>query len=277
MLKPQETAADEVAAGRVPAQVRRGQILEIATRDGFVSVSRIAESLGVSEMTVRRDLEALQEQGLVDRTFGGAVRRDVYEAEEPAFDRRRRDHGHAKAAIARAAAALVKPRETVGVDVGTTALALAEELTGRNDLRLFTNNLRAAMQLASGRSPVYVPGGQVRDVEMSIVGAAAVAQLRTYFLDRVFIGVSGITETGLYDYSVEDTEVKRTFIEQAEAVVVLCDCSKFDRRSLAFVAALDEIDVLITDQAPPDHLAAALDAAQVQIIVAGAAPAADRR
>ncbi|MDX6805993.1 DeoR/GlpR family DNA-binding transcription regulator [Terrihabitans rhizophilus] len=276
-MKPQEIPTEEAASSRVPAQVRRGQILEIATRNGFVSVSGIAETLGVSEMTVRRDLEALQEQGLVDRTFGGAVRREVYEAEEPAFDRRRRDHGSAKAAIARAAAALVKPRETVGVDVGTTALALAEELTSRADLRLFTNNLRAAMQLGSGRSPVYVPGGQVRDVEMSIVGAAAVAQLRTYFLDRVFIGVSGITEKGLYDYSVEDTEVKRTFIEQAEAVVVLCDSSKFDRRSLAFVGALDEVDVLITDKAPPPHLAAALEAAKVQIIVAGAAPAADRR
>jgi len=163
----------------------------------------------------------------------------------------------------------VNARETVGIDVGTTALALAEELTARSDIRVFTNNLRAAMQLSSGRSPVYVPGGQVRDVELSIVGAAAVAQLKTYYLDRVFIGVSGLTETGFYDYSIEDTEVKRTFIEQAESVVVLCDSSKFDRRSLALVAALHDVDVLITDEPPPPHLAEALDVAGVKIIVSG--------
>lgn len=259
---------------RIPAAVRRSRLLDVVTREGFVAVSRIAEMLGVSEMTVRRDLEMLQEQGFVDRTFGGAVRREIYEAEEPAFDRRRRAFAAAKLAIARRAAALVQPRETVGIDVGSTALALACELSGRNDLRVFTNNLRAAMEMSSGKSPVYVPGGQVREAELSVVGAAAVSQLKTYYLDRVFIGVSGITETGFYDYSIEDTEVKRTFIQQAEKVVVLCDGSKFDRRSLALVAGLEEVDILITDAVPPPHLAHALEQARVQVIVTDGAVAA---
>jgi DeoR/GlpR family transcriptional regulator of sugar metabolism len=260
------------AHGRVPAVTRRTQILDVVARDGFVAVSRISESLGVSEMTVRRDLEVLQEQGLVDRTFGGAVRRAVYEANEPAFDRRRRVNSEAKTAIAKAAAALVNPRETIGIDVGTTALALAEELSTRSDIRVFTNNLRAAMHLSAGGSPVYVPGGQVREAEMSIVGAAAVAQLKTYFLDCVFIGVSGLTEAGFYDYSIEDTEVKRTFIEQAEKVVVLCDSTKFNRRSLALVSEIADIDVLITNEPLPPHLASTFKLADVRIIVAGDEP-----
>jgi len=268
----EQTSLREDTIARRPAAARRSRILEVMARDGFVSVSRIAEILGVSEMTVRRDLEALQEQGLVDRTFGGAVRRSVYETEEPAFDRRRRVNAEAKAAIARAAASLVLPRQTIGIDVGTTALALADELANRPDIRVFTNNLRAAMQLSAHGGQVYLPGGQVREAEMSIVGALAVAQLRSYFLDRVFIGVSGLTETGLYDYSIEDTEVKRTFIEQAEQVVVLCDSTKFDRRSLARVAGVDEIDVLITDEPPPPHLASALDLANVEVIVTGNPP-----
>lgn len=260
------------ASGRIPAVMRRTQILDIITRDGFVSVSGISESLGVSEMTVRRDLETLQEQGLVDRTFGGAVRRPVYETEEPAFERRRRVNSDAKGTIARAAASLILPRETIGVDVGTTALALAGELAERPDIRIFTNNLRAAMQISAHGGQVYLPGGQVRQAEMSIVGALAVAQLRTYFLDRVFIGVSGLTESGFYDYSIEDTEVKRIFIEQAEQVVILCDATKFDKRALARVAAIEEVDVLITDAAPPPHLASALELANVKTIITGAMP-----
>jgi len=271
-----EISSPASATQRLPAAIRRSRLLDVVKRDGFVSVSRIAESLGVSEMTVRRDLEVLQKSGHVDRTFGGAVRREVYDAREPVFDRRRRNHAAAKRAIALSASELVASGETVGIDVGTTALALAGELSGRTDIRVFTNNLRAAMELSGGGSAVYVPGGQVRQSELSIVGAAAVAQLKTFFLDRVFIGVSGITETGLYDYSIEDTEVKRTFIERTERVVVLCDSSKFDRRSLALVAALDEIDVIVTDEAPPSHLRAALEAANVEIMVTGSVDAAEK-
>jgi DeoR family glycerol-3-phosphate regulon repressor len=256
-------------ANRMPAMARQTAILDLVKREGFVSVSRISEGLGVSDMTVRRDLELLQERGLVDRTYGGAVRRGVYETEEPAFERRGRVNAEAKAAIAVAAAALIEPRETVGLDVGTTLLALASELVSRSDIRVFTNNMRAAMAMSGGRSPVYMPGGQVRDAELSIIGAAAVAQLKTYFLDRVFIGVSGLTEAGLFDYSIEDTEVKRAFIEQAEHVVVLCDSSKFDRRSLALVSSLSEIDTLVTDAPPPPHLADALAQAGTNIIVTG--------
>lgn len=271
-----ETSTSAGTAQRLPAAIRRSRLLQVVKRDGFVSVSRIAESLHVSEMTVRRDLAVLQSSGLVDRTFGGAVRREVFEAEEPAFDRRRRAHDSGKRAIARSALTFVSAGETVGIDVGTTALALAEEIAARSDIRVFTNNLRAAIELSGSGAAVYIPGGHVRQGELSVVGAGAVAQLKTFFLDRVFIGVSGITESGLYDYSIEDTEVKRTFIEQAEQVVVLCDSSKFDRRSLALVAALEEIDVLVTDGAPPSHLQAALEAARVEIVVTGSGDAAHK-
>ena len=264
----------EAKPARVPAAARQSQILHAVARDGFVTVSNVAPRLGVSEMTVRRDFGVLEEKGLVSRTHGGAVRREVFDAEEPIFERRRRANAGAKEVVARAAAALVRPGETIGLDVGTTALALAEELGRRSDLRIFTNNLRAAIQLSAGRSPVYLPGGLVRDSELSVVGPAAVAQLRTYFLDRVFIGVSGLIQSGFYDYSLEDCEVKRAFIDQAGQIVVLCDASKFDHRSLALVCALAEVDVLVTDRAPPSHLADALGAADVQVVVGdGGAPA----
>lgn len=258
------------AAGhnRLPAPLRRSEILKILRRDGFASVADISGALGVSEMTVRRDLDALSEDALLERTFGGAMPRDGYDAHEPALERRLTVNAAAKAAIARRGEALIGEGETLGLDVGSTTLALAERLVSRADLRIFTSSLRAAAVLATGRSPVHVPGGEIRAVEMSIVGASAVAFLRGFDLDRTFLGVSGISERGIYDYSVEDTEVKRALIEEAQRVVVLCDSAKFSRRALARIAPLDAIDILITDAPPPPTLAAALDAAGVEVIVA---------
>lgn len=262
------------AAGpsRLPAPLRRSEILKILRRDGFASVADISGALGVSEMTVRRDLDQLSEEALLERTFGGALPRDSYDAHEPEFERRAGLNAAAKAAIARQAETLVAEGETLGLDVGSTTLALAERLAARAGLRIFTSSLRVAAVLGAGRSPVHVPGGEIRPGELSIVGASAVEFLRGFDLDRSFIGVSGISERGIYDYSVEDTEVKRALIAEAQSVVVLCDAAKFERRALARIAPLDAVDILITNAPPPPALAAALSAAGVTVILAEAEP-----
>ncbi len=166
---------------------------------------------------------------------------------------------------------MLRPGEAVGLDVGTTAYEVACRLADVGDFRVFTNNLRAAMRLGDSANRVYLPGGQVRKAEMSVFGSIAVAQLRNYWLDRVFIGVSGLTEAGCFDYSLEDTEVKQVYIERASEVVVVCDSSKFDRVSVVRVCGLDDVDVLITEAMPPPELARALDAAGVRVVVAGEA------
>lgn len=269
-----------IGFGRMPAGARQSLILDVVEMDGFVSVSQIAANLNVSEMTIRRDLVALEERGLLARTHGGAVSaatspREVFDLEEPAFKRRRHRNAREKAAIATAAAQLIGPSETIGLDVGTSTLSLAESIVERGDLRVFTNSLRAAMVLSASKSPVYVLGGEVRNPEQSVVGSRAVGELANYNLDRVFIGVSGLIEAGFFDYSIEDTEVKRAFIERAGQTVILCDSSKFDHRSLARVCDLAGANILITDAPPPPHLAQALQAAHVEVIVAGIA--AERR
>ncbi|MFZ5790828.1 MAG: DeoR/GlpR family DNA-binding transcription regulator [Pseudomonadota bacterium] len=260
------------SAGRLLASARQARIAEIVGQTGFISVIEAAGKLGVSGMTVRRDLEVLESRGLLVRTHGGAVatapdRREVYDAEEPAFERRRRRNATAKAEIAKAAARLVGANETIALDVGTSTLALAEELTARADLRVFTNNLRAAMALSRGRSSVYILGGQLRGPEFAVVGSVATAQVKDYYFDRLFLGVSGITETGLYDYMLEDTEVKRAFLERARQVVVLCDSSKFDHRALARICGLEQAHVLVTDKVPPPHLLRTLEDHRIEIIV----------
>jgi DeoR family glycerol-3-phosphate regulon repressor len=260
----------------LPASARQARLAELLGRAGFVSVAATADLLGVSSMTIRRDLEALESRGLLTRTHGGAIapelrRREVFDAEEPAFERRRRQNAAAKARIAAAAARLVGPGETLALDVGTSVMALASLLVGRAGLRIFTNSLPTAIALTKGPSPVYLLGGQLRAAEMALIGPVATQQAGSYYFDRLFLGVSGVTETGFYDYSLEDTEVKQAFLSRARKVVALCDASKFEHRALARICGLEQCHLVITDAAPPPHLAESLRSARVEIMIASTA------
>jgi len=258
---------------RLPAGARRARLAEIIGREGFVSVAATAGALGVSTMTIRRDLEALESRGVLTRTHGGAVvpevpRPEVFDPEEPAFERRKSKQAAAKARMAAAAARLVAPGETLALDVGTSVLALAGRLAERTDIRIFTNSLPSAIALTKSRSPVYLLGGQLRAPEMAVVGPVATRQIDAYYFDRLFLGVSGVTETGFYDYSLEDTEVKQAFIARARQVVVLCDSSKFGHRALARICGIEQCHRVVTDAAPPARLAASFAAAGLEVIVA---------
>jgi DeoR/GlpR family transcriptional regulator of sugar metabolism len=265
---------EDIAFRRIPAGARHARILGLVNRNGFVSFSEIAESFAVSDMTIRRDLWALEDKGMLQRTHGGAVgvgRREVFDAAEPAFSSRRRQNAAAKAAIARRAAQLIGVRESIGLDVGTSTLALAEEIAGRQDITVFTGSLYAAAVLGRRNCPVHVLGGLLRAPELSVVGPNPIKQIMQFYVDKLFLGVSGVTEAGFFDYSPEDTEIKRAFIEQAERVIVLCDSSKFDHRSVSKVCDLGRAATLVTDSAPPAHLADALARAGVEILIAAAA------
>ena len=268
-----ETEHVETRENRLPAGVRQARLMEALGRSGFVSVAESAQRMGVSSMTIRRDLEALEAQGVLTRTHGGAVaihgrRLEVFDEVEPVFEQRRRRQAGAKARMAAAAAALIGANETIALDVGTSVLALAKELVGRTDLNVFTNNLPAAMTLSAGPSPVYVLGGQLRAPEMAVIGATASDHARNYHFDRAFIGVSGVVESGFYDYSLEDSDVKRAFIARAGQVVALCDSSKFDHRAMARICELRACHVVVTESPPPAHLAQAFRDAGTQVIVA---------
>ena len=254
---------------------RQARILDLLARQGFLTVGDIANATRISEITVRRDLSELALRGALKRTHGGAMalrngQSEIFDAFEPAFDARRRRNSDAKGTIARAAAQLVKPGVTIALDVGTSTLELARCLGDVGEIRVVTNNLRAASLLADSPHAVYVPGGRVRGKELSVYGPNAATQLNDYWFDLAFIGVSGLTEVGLFDYSPEDTEIKRIYIARARQVVVLCDAQKFGHLSMVQVAALNQMHVVVTDAPPPEAIAAALAKAGVRVFVAGA-------
>jgi DeoR family glycerol-3-phosphate regulon repressor len=238
---------------------------------GFVSVADVAREIGISEMTVRRDLEVLERDGLVQRSHGGAVPAPPTSVipTEPSYAARRDLNREAKLRIAGAAAAMVKPEEAIGLDAGSTVAYLAAELAGRDALEIVTNSLQTVLAMPQPILPeVFLLGGRLRSREGSLCGGITRQQLSGHWLDRVFIGVCGMDEHGVYDYSPEDTEVKAVFMQQAKTVTVLCDSSKFGRRSFVRVCGFEAIGSIITDAPLPPDIAAAAAAARVQVIIA---------
>lgn len=248
---------------------RQRRILDEARQEGgFIHVTALAQRLNVSLMTIRRDLIALERAGEVQRTRGGVlVRGSPFALREPPFRQRQNVNPAAKRSIARAAAGLVKPQQSIGVDVGTTTLELCPFLGEISPLFVITSSLPVASGLA-GTTEVHVPGGRVRPNELSLVGSAAAEGIGRFHLDTVFIGVAALDDRGAYDYSFDDTEIKKVMIERAERVVVLCDASKFGRRSTVTVCDLATVSVLVTSAPPGTALAGALEAAGVEVIVA---------
>lgn len=277
-LVPVSSAAEPrgEAVRRMPVELRQAHILEQLRKSGFVSVAEVAASLAVSEMTIRRDLIDLETERRLVRTHGGAIAAEshaahAFDREEPAFEQRLRQNNNAKEAIAAVAASLVGPRQTVALDVGSSTFVLAARLLAFPSIKVFTNSLRIATILGRERRDVYLPGGEVRGDEMSMCGPTAVAQFEQLWFDIAFIGASGLTEAGFFDYSLEDSELKRVYLRRSSRKVLLCDAAKFNHLSLVQVASLDTIDMLITNAAPTGSLADALAQANVEIRIASPA------
>jgi DeoR family glycerol-3-phosphate regulon repressor len=271
---PRRAGGTKGAAGRIGV-TRRNAIETMVAERGALSVAELAACFGVSEMTIRRDLEQLEKRGGIERAHGGALRPAnlPVPAMEPSFVARRDENAAAKSAIARAAAQLAQAGDVVALDVGSSVTALAEVLRARADLGVVTHNLHVVAALAAVDSGpgLYVLGGHYRRTEGSLCGPNAAHELDQLWLSLAFIGVAGLGPEGLFDYSTEEAEIKRLYRARAQKVCVLCDASKFGRRSLVRVAGLDAIDILVTNAAPDGALATALAAAGVRVIVAGQA------
>ncbi|MBB3569739.1 DeoR/GlpR family DNA-binding transcription regulator [Rhizobium sp. BK491] len=281
MIAGHDAETQTIERTKVLARTRRAFILDAVAETGAVSVTEIAAQLGVSEMTVRRDLTELEKEGRLARTHGGAVSTDltaiaepglsatISRLNEPTFQARLAKNALPKRLIAEAAAQVASGLRTIALDVGTTTFLLARLLAGQQHVKFFTNSVRNATQLGEGLAEVYLPGGRMRNDELSISNATAISQFEALWFDIAFVGVSGLTSDGIYDYSFDDTEMKRVYLRRSTKKVVLCDASKFDCMSLVHIAPLSQFDMLITNASPPPELAEALEAAKVEVMVAG--------
>lgn len=229
---------------------RREQILAELRSQRSVRVSDLAPRLGVSEMTVRRDLEHLADAGLADKVHGGATIRRPSNNDEPGFESKIGRNQAEKEAIAAAAVSLIQPATAIGIGAGTTTWRLAQSLGDVADLVVVTNSIRIADVLERhGRSDrtVILTGG-VRTPSDALVGPVAEQSLRTLNLDVVFLGTHGVSvRAGFMSPNLAESETNRVFIQAAERLVVLADHTKWNVSGLSSFAHLGEPSVVISD------------------------------
>ncbi len=232
------------------ARQRQALILDRVRESGAVRVADLARELGVSDMTVRRDLEILHDHGLVEKVHGGATLISGLASYEPGFIAKSALQQVEKAAIATEAARLVEPGMAIGISAGTTTHTLAERVADVPGVTVVTNSLRVAEVLyRSGRrdQTVILTGGE-RTPSEALVGAFAVAQLRSVHLDLVFMGVHGMDgKAGFTCPNLSEAETDRALIEAGRRLVVLADHTKWGVIGIASIARLDQADVLVSD------------------------------
>ncbi|QDY75476.1 DeoR/GlpR family DNA-binding transcription regulator [Streptomyces qinzhouensis] len=248
------------------AEQRRALILDEVRRRGGVRVNELTRRLRVSDMTVRRDLDALARRGAVAKVHGGAVPVAQTSSYEPGFEAKSGLEPRAKEEIARAAAAMVAPGAAIALAGGTTVYALAQRLaepSAPGELTVVTNSVRVADVLYHARrtrsgppsrpgGPTVVLTGGVRTPSDTLVGPVADAAVRSLHFDVLFIGVHGISAVaGLSTPNLAEAETNRHFVRSARRVVVIADHTKWGTVGLSSFARLAEVDTLVTDAGLP--------------------------
>ncbi|AMM22031.1 D-beta-D-heptose 1-phosphate adenosyltransferase [Frondihabitans sp. PAMC 28766] len=257
---------------------RHDSITELLRVEGRVVVADLAARFDVTTETIRRDLDSLEQAGLLQRVHGGAVASGHTSVSELSFDERQGQQTPGKAAIARAAAHLVPPTfvGSVAIDAGTTTAAVAAELASWQPseagrlLTVITNAVPiAAMLQHSPHIDLRLLGGRVRGLTSAAVGTATVEQVAALRPDIAFVGSNGISAGfGLSTPDELEGAVKTAYVRAARRVVAVVDSTKHGAEALTRFARLDEVDTLITEVAPPADLAGALAESGVEVIVA---------
>lgn len=257
------------AEGALPGR-RRGLLTAFINDHGQATVVELAEEFNVSTDTVRRDLDWLARQGLIARTYGGAISTSGLASTDTAFTERTSLHLDAKRAIGVAAAARIADGETVILNGGTTTLAVARALGARRNLTIVTNNLRLPAELpANSIRDVYVLGGICRVASGVTLGPVAFPGMEGVSADVAVIAVGGVSAgAGLSTTNLQEAQMMAQMLDSAQRTIVLADSSKFGRNAFAHIARLDAVETLITEAEPEPELRAALDEAAVEIVVA---------
>lgn len=226
---------------------RRREAMLKAVLSGMTEVADLCDHFGMSEATVRRDLRALADDGLILRTYGGAAFVSSHAPEE-SLEERRQSFQAEKDAIGAAAAAHVVSGDTIFLDSGTTTAALARALAGREDIHVVTNNLLVAQILASTKVQLTLIGGEVRGSSMSTLGSMAQLALTRITADKAFLGADGVVlGRGLCEATSEQAYLKECLMRQAASVFVLVTADKLNRDSQQHWAPIEKPWTLITD------------------------------
>lgn len=253
-----DSGVDSGRGKRSDKSGRSERILQALLREGAVTVEDLAQRLGVSPSTVRRELRSLEGQGLLRRTHGGGapVEGSLYEPfrYDASFQDQERLHAEEKRRIGLAAASLVQEGETIAISAGTTATQVARCLRHRTGITILTNAVNIAMELSQCRGlTVLLTGGVLSGGWFSLLGSATLRSIEELFVDRAFIGVDGIhPEQGVTAHHPDEAAVNRAMAQQARQTVVVADHTKVGQTARVRVCPLAQVHLLITDKGLDD-------------------------
>jgi DeoR family galactitol utilization operon repressor len=244
---------------------RKSVILDLLMEESSVSVSELAKRLNVTVVTARADLAAMEEEGLLVRTHGGAI-----PAKHPKIMARMQDHKGGKSSIAKAAAKMINDGDTIIISAGTTTALIAKYLLGKRGVHIVTNN---ALLLAYARTNpqlrVTLMGGEFRPEEEGIVGPMALESIETFHVSKAFIGIDGASiKQGFTANSVESADLVRKMAKQADQSIVLSDSAKFGKPGFARILPFEGVDALVTDSDLTKEFEIELATASVRVVKA---------
>lgn len=245
---------------------RRRAIVDLVNREGRVLVGDLSRRFQTSQVTIRKDLELLHEQGQLHRSHGGALPAQDGALEDPTLREKEQLHRKEKLRIATAAARLVKEGQVVILDSGTTTTAIARALRGYRNLTIITNALNIAAELSGTTIDVILTGGTLRKNSFSLVGPIAEETLRHLNADLLFLGVDGFdVHYGLSTPNLLESKVNRVMVEVAKHRIAVCDSSKFGRRSLSLIVPTSALHEVITDHGVPKSDLSALKKSGIEV------------
>ena len=231
---------------------RHQYIIKQINQNGHVSVLDLCEELSVSSVTIRKDLQFLEDTGLVYRTHGGATRQNPYQTDRPVIEKEK-IHEDEKISIAKAASRLVMANDSIIIGSGTTTQFLAREIVPQGNLTVVTSALNVTLELLKHQNVEVIQlGGSVRRTSSSVTGQYANNILDHFFCSKLFLGVDGIDmDYGISTTNAQEAMLNQKMISVAQQVIVLADSSKFGRKSFGKIVDFSQIDIVISNDIPP--------------------------
>jgi len=232
---------------------RKNAILERLQKEQRVLVAELSQEYGVTEETIRRDLDKLEREGFVKKTYGGAVLNENTNIEMPLRNREKMNRTE-KQTIAKLVAALVEDGEKIILDSSSTSLMVAQELKDRKNLTVITNSLEVLIEFSKSKGvQVISTGGVLQGSSLSLVGRNAEKTLENFYVDKAIISCRGLDiRKGVTDSEEADAEVKRSMVSSSKKLILAADNTKFGEVSFAKVLDLKKVDILVTDSLPND-------------------------
>ena len=269
MTVPSEPHRQAAADAAILPALRQNRVAALVRERGQITVSELVTRFGVSRDTIRRDLDALEQRGVLVRTHGGAIPSDSLVMRETSLTQRMDTHVEAKRRIGRAAGALIRDGETLIVNGGSTTTYFAAQLGMRRNLMVVTNNLRIPPVLPEHAiRAVYLLGGTYWSSPQVTIGPIGFASTTRINADTAVLGITGMSPSGFSIARLEEAAASSSMAQVAQRTIILADSSKFHGTAFAHVTDFVDVEHLVTDAPPPREIAEALREAGVEVLVA---------